>query len=145
MLVFSAASAQSYRLLFPSGKRFVLPVALASSLLSQCSRPTPEGATNFFEPTQAELDELETRLPAYLDSGVSGEFPPRMQYHRQYIGFVKGGARYVYGSFYFGGEQILEGERTRAIVVCDGGATFWGIVYSIDRGEFSELSFNGPT
>jgi hypothetical protein len=140
------ASAQSYRFSFPSGKRFVLPASNAAALLTQCSRPAPQGATSFWEPTQAHLDVLEGRLVVYLESRVNAELPWRgIAYHRQYIGFVRNGARFIYGSFYSGREEIAEWERTEPAVLCDGGPSLWGIVYELDGGTFSDLAFNGVT
>jgi hypothetical protein len=140
------ASAQSYSFAFPLGKRFVLPAANAAPLLSQCSRPAPEGADGFWEPTEAHIDVLEERLVVYLESSVGVELPPRgIAYHRQYIGFVRNGSRFIYGSFYPGREDIAEWERVQPAVVCDGGSSLWGIAYDIDSGTFSDMAFNGVT
>src|SRR5262249_23941352 len=104
----------------------------------------PEGATEYWEPTDAQLDELEMRLVAYLESASGVELPPRgLAYHRQYIGFVKNGARFIYGSFYPGQERISEAERTQPIVICDGGPSLWGVVYEPAVGRFSDFGFNG--
>jgi hypothetical protein len=143
-LVAYSASAQTYRVALPPGKRFVLPVASASPLLKQCSRAAPQGAANFWSPTEAHLDELESRLIPYLESRASAAWPPRdTGYHRQYIGFTKNGARYIYGNFYPWMEKIADSEKTQPVVICDGGPVFWGVVYDLDRGEFTQIAFNG--
>ena len=124
--------------------RFVLPATSAPALLRQCSRAAPQGAANFWSPTEAQLDELESRLIRHLESPTSEKSTPRdFGYHRQYIGFTKNGTRYIYGNFYPGKGEATDSERIQPVVICDGGAAFWGVVYDVDRGEFSDFAFNG--
>ena len=110
----------------------------------QCSRATPQGATSFWTPTVAQLDELELRLIPYLEGRAPAARPPLdTGFHRQYIGFIKNGVRYIYGNFYRGQKEVTDSERIQPVVVCDGGPAFWGVVYDLDRGEFSDIAFNG--
>ena len=67
---------------------------------------------------------------------------PLSRFHRQYIGFVKDGKRYIYASFYIPWPDT-KNEASLPVIVCDGGKSFWGIVYSIDTKSFSDLRFNG--
>src|SRR5262245_19612030 len=76
-----SSAAQSYQLALPSGKRFVLALANSAEVLSQCSRATPRGATGFWVPTEAQLDQLEAELIKQLVART-GERPPRgVAYH----------------------------------------------------------------
>jgi hypothetical protein len=139
------AVAQSYGLGFPSDGRFVLPKDSASALLQQCSRPAPQGASGYWEPSRSEIEALEVKLVAYLESLSGVETPPRgIAYHRQYVGFVLGGTKLIYGNFY-PGERAIEAERLRPALVCDGGSAHWGIVYDPATSRFSDLAFNGVT
>jgi hypothetical protein len=140
------ASGQTYDSSFPPGRRFVLAPAEAAPLLRQCSRPSPEGATGYWEPSDAEIRQLELRLVGYLGNLTGSEAPPTgIGYHRQYVGFFRDGTRLIYGSFYPGYGESPESERTSAVVICDGGPAYWGIVYDPADGRFSDLRFNGVT
>jgi hypothetical protein len=145
-LVAVCASAQSYRMSFPEGLRFVLPAANAAPLLLQCSRPAPQGATSYWEPSEAEIVELERALVEYLDQLTGAERPPLgLTYHRQYIGFARNGIKLIYGNFYPGTEEVAEFENIRAALVCDGGPSRWGVTYDPATRNFSGLAFNGLT
>lgn len=123
---------------------FILPPDQGAALLKQCSRPTPDGATAFWTPSRGDIAELERRLVPFLKSTKSGSAVlPLSRFHRQYIGFVKDGKRYIYGSFYIPWPDT-ENEASRPVIVCDGGKSFWGIVYSVKAQSFSALRFNGP-
>jgi hypothetical protein len=85
---------------------------------------------------------LETRLVIFLKSHRSEEAPPGTSYNRQYAGFVRDGRRYVYGNFFPGKGKISRRERDQYAQMCDGGPAYWGIVYDVETGEFSELAVN---
>jgi hypothetical protein len=124
-------------------RAFILSPTMGAELLKQCSRSTPEDVDGFWAPTTAQIDELEALLVSYLRSTPSGRsLRPLEQYHRQYVGFIKLGKRYIYGSFYafpFDSKR----EATEPIVVCDGGSSFWGVVFSVESKAFTDLSLNG--
>jgi hypothetical protein len=131
---------------FPPDVRFVFPASAGPVFLKQCSRSTPANVSDFREPTMAQIEELETRLTAYLSAREkSGEsMPPRsIVYHRQYVGIITDGARRIYGNFYPGREDFLPEETTMPIIVCDGGPAFWGITYDIETKTFMQPDFNG--
>ncbi|MGH8225858.1 MAG: hypothetical protein ACRER1_06875 [Gammaproteobacteria bacterium] len=122
---------------------FVLPPYPGAALLLQCSRSTPEGTTDYWKPTYHDIAELEKRLVPFLKSTPSGSAVlPLTKYHRQYVGFVKDGKRYIYGNFYTPSADI-KNEASRPVVTCDGGKHFWGVVYSMETKSFSDLQFNG--
>ena len=124
---------------------FVLPPSQGPALLKQCSRDTPQGVDGSWMPSPGEVAELEARLEPFLKASSSGrEVLPLDRYHRQYIGFKKHGKHYIYGSFYaVPGALVANYEATEPVVVCDGGAHFWGIVFSVDSKAFMDLAFNG--
>ena len=145
----SAAAAQTFY--SPSG-RFVLPAPLGNKLLHQCSRDAPIGATEFWQPSPKEVDELEASLPKYLEKRhKAGKMVPAAGlYHRQYVGFVAGaqsahpGERFIYANFYPGSEiPATFDESAQPMLICDGGSAFWGIVYRVSTKSFEAPKFNG--
>lgn len=122
---------------------FILPPYPGAVLLRQCSRSTPEGTTDYWQPTRRDVEELEKRLVPFLESTSAGAAVlPLANYHRQYVGFVKDGKRYIYGNFYTPSSDIKD-EVSRPVVTCDGGKHYWGVVYSVETESFSDLQFNG--
>jgi hypothetical protein len=122
---------------------FVLSPTVGAALLAQCSRPAPQDVDGFWSPTSEQIAELETLLGPYLKSVPLGRsLLPLERYHRQYVGFVKGGKLFIYGSFYAYAVEARR-EPTEPIIVCDGGRSFWGIVYSVESKELMELAVNG--
>jgi hypothetical protein len=137
-----SAAAQSYRLLLPANARAVLPIGNASKVFQQCGRFAPGDATAYWKPSDAEIDLLEMRLVQYLDSLRGVPAPPtNVSYHRQYVGYLVGGPRRIYGNFYPGDGQMTDAEREHAVTACDIGPTHWGIVYDLNTGRFLSLAF----
>jgi uncharacterized protein len=137
-----AAETASYR--FPFEGRHIMPVSLGKALLQQCSRNTPDAVTDFWEPSEAEVDNLEKRLALYLAALEKGgsQRPPAGKYSRQYIGVISHGIRLIYGNYFapeFGGDP----GTTRAMVICDGGPSLWGVAFDPKTNIFGDLEFNG--
>jgi len=143
VIVFAGAAQSNFTL--PSGQRFVLALANGAELFSQCSRATPQGAKDFWTPTEAQLDELEADLIKELEARRRSDPRRDIAYHRQYVGFVKDGTSLIYGNYYPGADGLFRYERTRAVGVCDGGSAFWGVVYDPATRTFNDFSFNGFT
>lgn len=126
---------------------FVLdPAKGGSKLLDQCSRRTPAGVDGFWTPSPQDIAQLESLLPAFLTADASGKSVlPLERYHRQYLGFLKGGKRFIYGNFYRVSTAIssIYDESTQPVLVCDGGASFWGVVFAVESKTFLDLAFNG--
>ena len=128
----------------PSDGRFIAPTSFASEITRQCSRPTPNKIETFWRPTEAQIDVLEAKLVAFVRSRASDQSPPQgVSYHRQYVGFTKKGRSFIYGNFYPGDNPLTQSDRNEPVGVCDGGPYFWGVVFDLESGEFSELEFNG--
>lgn len=128
------------------------------SLLRQCSRETPKGRIGLWRPDWTQIDALEAKLPRALliapkDTPIiqrPGESPqalnttsPTLEFERrQYVGLVRDGRRYIYGNFFPKDPGTTEWLR-EPVLVCDGGADFFGVEYDVERGEFTHLAFNG--
>ncbi len=125
----------------------ILPSSAVAELLSQCSRDAPEAGREIWTPSWADIAALEAALPAALAASRLGrdlrEPTPPEGWRRQYVGYVRGGRRFVYGNFYPSGDD-LPAWRTEPIIVCDGGSAFFGVEYDVRAREIVRVDFNGP-
>jgi len=144
LLVFATAAfaAESISVLFKGP--LPLKAEQAPLLFKQCSRfaPNPEGPLWF--PSAAEVEALEARLEKHI--AAMAVKPPAFragrQYRGQYVGFMRGNVKHIYASYVPASTRHAD-LSGNAILVCDGGYRFWGIVYNTATGQFSELAFNG--
>ncbi len=138
----AVAHAASFSL--PSDGKFILPVSKGEALLKQCSRTTPQKVSGYWQPSATQISKLETLLPQFLQKAAKTGIhaPDKLAFHRQYVGIVVGNKRLIYGNFY-NMEASDMNQASEPIVVCDGGAAFWGIVFSPEDGVFSDLRVNG--
>ncbi len=113
----------------------ILPGSMARSLLGQCSRSTPPLGESAWQPGEAEILALEAALPAALRaqsprSGGADLARAPHGWRRQYVGIVRDGRRFVYGSF-FPTDSSRHGDpdrwRREPMIVCDGGPAFFGV------------------
>lgn len=142
-LLYSAtADAASFSL--PSNGKFILHTSKGKALLKQCSRATPKKVSGYWQPSATQISKLETLLPQFLQKAAKTGIhaPDKLAFHRQYVGIVVGNKRLIYGNFY-NMEASDMNQASEPIVVCDGGAAFWGIVFSPEDGAFSDLRVNG--
>jgi len=121
----------------------------AADTFRQCSRDTPKTDGNYWLPTASDIAELELNLPTMLKlRDLHGQkVPPKFQqFQRQYIGFTRNGQRFIYANFssIYSDEPWKEWSIIeRPVIVCDGGAGFWGVVYDPKEQRFEEPQFNG--
>ena len=126
---------------YAESSAFILSPKKGPILLGQCSRSTPQNVESFWTPERSQIAELERLIEPFLRSSPAGMgVLPLAHFHRQYVGFVKDGKHYIYGNFY---RIKHKDEAVEPVVVCDGGSSFWGVVFSVDSKTFQELKFNG--
>ena len=130
---------------FPRKGRFILPSSTAHEIFEQCSRSAPNAKSEIWTPSEEDIQELESLLPKYLEgrNKPHSETPPQGEYHRQYVGFIQNGERYIYGNFYQAESWTAGSESSHAVRVCDGGPSFWGIVFQVRTKTFQDIHFNG--
>ena len=131
----------------------VLQEAEANKLLSQCSRIAPERVEGQWQPSPEQLRELEARLPSALGEALSKRAQNRAEARhiaRQYAGFVVAGRKSVYVNAFPQSETEPPAPgvkpwdwRRKALIVCDGGAMFFGVEYDPEKKTFSHFAFNG--
>lgn len=146
-LVLACAFAVPHALADSTAGRYILPIEHSPLLTGVCSRGVPRSIDGYWLPAAADIDALEQDLPGYLahtlDIKGHGESYSLTQFRRQYIGFISHGRRFIYGNFYPSSLSYSDSERAALKDICDGGPLFWGVVYSVDNREFSQLAFNG--
>ena len=125
---------------------YIFPETQGPQLLRQCSRDVPQGITGYWTPTDAQVTALMSSLDTYLrqhsaDRGDVLSYPLQ-SYHGQYAGIVSGGKRLIYGNFYIRSQDMLH-EDTQAVDVCDGGRSFFGVVFDPAADKVVSIAFNG--
>lgn len=120
-------------------------VIVAAKELLPCSRHRPAGVTGFWQPEPELVVKIDAELPRILrhDQATRRLLLPFPQYHRQYIGFLRGQQRMVYiNAFPVADAAHLPGWQKNLIVACHGGSRFWGIEYSVAKARFSHFAAN---
>lgn len=136
----------------------------------QCSRESPIPEGKFWLPSRAQIRAIDATVAQLGREGASPyryPHPPGYPFLHQYVGFTRKGERLIYvtvttddwrfmsglyerGEAYGShsltdilvhyGEQLLP---ERPLMVCDGGAFNWGIVFNPRTGVFEAPVFNG--
>ena len=122
-----------------------LKVEQAPLLLKPCwgGGPNPEG--QLWLPTAAEVAALETQLDKHMATvklGTPGTPAAGKQYRGQYVGFMRSNVKHIYASYVPARDEYPLPSGS-ALLMCDGGPSYWGIVYNTATGQFSELSVSG--
>ena len=127
----------------------------AVELVSTCSRYSPqiEGSWN---PSGKQIKKMESQL--YKIGEIisdnccfTGEQVGNVNYfYRQYVGVIIEDQKYIYINAFPSGEfenwpkEIEKPDwKVEPYGVCDGGPSFWGILYDPNSNKFSNLAFNG--
>ncbi len=139
----AAVSANSNGILSAEGP-LPLKAEQAPELLKPCwgGGPIPEG--ELWLPTAVEVAALETRLEKHMATiklGNRGTPAAGVQSRGQYVGFMRGEVKHIYASYV--PARDFSWANGNAIIVCDGGPSFWGIVYNTATGQFSDLKVGG--
>jgi len=150
----------------------VLSGSEALRALDQCSHYGPGDATATWVPSTKQIKELERRLPGFLRQQELRPPGSLRTYYRQYVGVVRGGRQLIYVNGFpknsiaddvaFMGQFVREHPEVKltakefpesmrtldawhsyAVVVCDGGSSYWGVLYDPETRHFSEYSANG--
>lgn len=146
---------------------FALPYALtprgtstiglkyAGDTFHQCSRDTPQpDEASYWVPTRHEIAEADSLLWVMLQGReMRGlRLPAVVPFHRQYIGFKRGGVRLIYVNAFADLGYVESDDWNdwfnwailgKPVSACDGGRYFWGAVYNPETREYEEPQFNG--
>lgn len=126
--------------------------SLGKKLVSQCSRTSPRGATQFFNLSESEKNTLhknfkkiytlEPEEDAFKDLKITS-FDESIF---QYVGVIYNDKKYIYINAF--PEELIK--RTNhdwkryPVTGCDGGPHFWGVLFDINDERFFDLYMNGP-
>jgi len=155
LIACSAVLAEPASILLPADGLYRVAPDRAGLLFRQCSRSAPDPGVDLWLPSSSEIAALETTLRRYLAERKAARLPTppeQVEYGRQYVGYTRNGMRHIYGNFFPRSlwspadplSQHLPNPAARPVVICDGGPSFWGIVYKPATNTFDEPAFNGP-
>jgi hypothetical protein len=118
--------------------------------LDQCSRCAPRKYTRIWKVDEQQVQLLEDNFLLILNvSSFNGIGISNLtQYAFQYVGLTIQKKKYIYiNSFLARDQQELDKShplwQTKAVVVCDGGSGYWGILFELDSHVFFALCING--
>lgn len=132
----------------------ILSEDVVGGMLSQCSRDAPQAGEGTWRPSVGDILALEARLPGAVAaqpeaSHIQGGQLPN-GWRRQYVGLVREGRRYIYGSYFPAdpsgdawAAEIGYDWRIMPYGVCDGGPDFFGAEYDVVSRQFTHIAFNG--
>ena len=129
-IAFTANAADS------STKAVALNIEAFKTGFRNCSRPTPQGMTSFWQVSQPDLDTVDAALLLHLEkSGAAKKLRGSpSSYGRQYLGFNRGERRFIYINAFL---RSSGDARSRYQRWCDGGNQFWGIEYNVNDKTFT--------
>ena len=124
-------------------KSVLLSESEAKRLTHQCSRPGPSDFSETWKPTAAEIKAMESKFSDLKElKAEGGQVENPEHFYMQYIGVVIKGKKSIYINA-FADSEPPKNWKEKAVIVCDGGEDFWGVLYDVETGKFSELAFNG--
>ena len=121
----------------------VLSHEQASHLANPCSRQGIRAYESIWTPRASDILDFENSLSDWL---AQGKFDTRTvpQYIRQYGGFIVSGRQKIYGNFLPKSDLAsLPNWQTEAVIVCDGGTSFWGASFDRSSSKIENVEFNG--
>jgi hypothetical protein len=132
---------------FSTATPVLISIENASKLFSQCSRIAPSPTGRLYPASAKEIQDTDAALAKYLaDRKTAGQrVPPQNQkYFVQYVKYSIGSAEFIYGNYF--PERISEEliQKGNALLICDGGSSFWGASYDLQTKQVISIEFNGP-
>jgi hypothetical protein len=125
----------------------ILPETQAKPVTRQCSRADPE-YTGTWMPMSDDIKTMESHfsdLAKLIDKKWKQpeKVPVVETSNMQYVGLIINGKKFIYINAFPMSSWLEKRWETTAVRVCDGGAVFWGALYDVSTGVFSEVAFNG--
>jgi hypothetical protein len=118
-------------------------------LLHQCSRSSPKKVQEFFNLTQKDVDTLQLNFKKVLLAKTEHgkKVKNLITYGYQFIGVMIKDKKYIYvNAFYVKTPQDLFGKykdwKEYPVIACKGGKSFWGVLFNLEDGTFSQLEIN---
>lgn len=118
-----------------------------AQLLEPCSRERPAKPDGYWLPAVADIQSFEAALPDFLKSHPpprgAGALDDVASYKRQYVGVLRGNRRSIYANFLIYHLTGMDDWATDPVVVCDGGAKFFGAEFDVALRQFVHVAYNG--
>jgi len=130
---------------WPDGRPAVLHTTAVANGLTFCSRNSPDGISGFWEVPAKVIPAIDAALLGHLrTSRLDKQLTmPVSKYQRQYLGFSRGEARFIYINAFPARYLRAKLDPTNEIPrICDGGALTWGIEYDMKTRTFSGFAPN---
>src|ERR1035437_2030880 len=123
----------------------IITLDKGKDLLHQCSRSTPKKVQEFFNLTQKDIVTLQLNFKKVkLVKNERGKKVKNLiTYGFQYLGVIIKDKKYIYvNAFYVKTPQDLftkfKDWKTYPVVACKGGKSFWGVLFGLEDGTFSQ-------
>jgi hypothetical protein len=125
-----------------SPSAFPLKIGAFKAGFRNCSRPTPQGITSYWQVNQSDVERIDEALMQYLErKGLLKMLrTPLSAYGRQYLGYNRGERRFVYINAFMRSSGDTKSTYVRW---CDGGNLFWGIEYDMKGKTFTGFEIDG--
>jgi hypothetical protein len=128
----------------------VLDSTKAQRFEKQCSRAEPQ-INGGWNPSESDIDTLQKHLSEICKlkseecCSVGGSVTAPFEYRRQYVGIITHGRKMIYVNAFPLHEKLLGlcNWRKEPYLVCDGGESYWGVVFDPETKKFLSLAFNG--
>ena len=126
------------------GMAVALPNAAFAGGLRVCARETPSGILGYWKVPPKAMALIDAELLAHLrKSGLVKTLPfsPKL-YVRQYVGYIRDGARFVYINAVLveKGSAAAANAKKAFPASCDAVSGSWGVVYDTQAKKFGSLS-----
>ena len=130
-----------------------LSMEYGEKLIKQCSRFSVEKVDGFFNIVESEITDLEVnfkklyKLKSTNCCNKGYKISDLKHYGYQYVGVIVNGEKYIYINAFDieSSEMFLNSDdwKTKPLIICDGGPSYWGVLYNIKKKKFKDLSMNG--
>jgi hypothetical protein len=151
--ILSSLLANSQSLQFKPSFGVAFDSSFGSTLINQCSRSFPDSVNGFWNLTSNEILRLETKFKLVKSITakdcclIGGKVTSVKTFGFQYFGVFVNGQPFIYINAF----TLTDVEDLKArgfdpalypVLVCDGGDYYWGVLFDLERNEFSHLAFN---
>jgi hypothetical protein len=130
---------------FKSQKSIVLAPDKGHEVVNQYSRDVIDSIDSFWTVTDKDIRLLENNFKKITQLKESyDEIKALDTYAYQYVGVVRGRKKFIYiNALHLPYAEYNKDWTEHPIKINDGGDGFWGVLFDIEKQEFSSLSING--
>jgi hypothetical protein len=122
-------------------------------LLRQCSRSIPKKISSYWTPNEVDIRTLEKHFLKVKNVTatdcclVNGSIQTLDNSAFQYVGVTIKKKKYIYINAFYADfnelKSLHDKWKTEPVVVCDGGDSYWGVLFDLDSLKFRDLAING--